>query len=763
MIIVTVMFYPLDGQSVIAVSPTQNALHVSLDSPIIVTFDQDMNPATINANTIAVRGNLTGLVVAAYTTTGTTTTITPDGPFMVGEKITVTVTTGIKTTLDSALSSPYSWEFTAEVLGGLISFGTPTKFSTGVGFGLNPATAADLDGDGDIDIAATYEFDRYISVLMNDGYGNYASPISIDPGAVNADFIVTAELNGDDYIDIAVANQMNESLSVLINSGLGSFAPPIHYPTGGGPQAIIAFDMDGDGDNDLATANWDSDSVTVLINNGSAGFDSVMSYGAGNAPISMTAADLDGDGDPDLAVANGSSDSISVILNHGDGIFDSTTAVYPAGDFPYFITSADLDGDGDVDLATANYNSGNVSILMNDGTAIFSAPVNYTVGSEPVHIAASDLDGDGDADLAVTNYGSPSVVVLQNNGSGGFATGASYVQNDFLYSTNAADLDWDGDLDLAVVRYTYGEIAVLLNDWQNTPPVALNDTISTEEDESALLKVALNDTDPESRPVAITEALDTLHASVTIKSDSTLMYVPDPDFWGVDSFRYVITDGYRGYDTASAYITVINVNDPPSEFALLIPTLQDTVDGNLDTLAFSWREAVDIDSPELSYELIITGLGVDTLIATNDTMLVLRDVSIFAHDQIYTWVVNVSDGEYTAACIAAYEFVWSETFGLGSFTTLPELYMLHQNHPNPFNPVSTIRYDLPQSSEVSLVIYDLLGREVARLVDSQMEPGYHQVQWDGRNRYSKEVPSGIYIARLMTPEYSKAIKMALLK
>ena len=55
-------------------------------------------------------------------------------------------------------------------------------------------------------------------------------------------------------------------------------------------------------------------------------------------------------------------------------------------------------------------------------------------------------------------------------------------------------------------------------------------------------------------------------------------------------------------------------------------------------------------------------------------------------------------------------------------------------------------------------MYDILGREVARLVDGNMEPGYHEVQWNGRG-----FASGIYIARLVTPGYSKAIKMVLLK
>jgi hypothetical protein len=96
-------------------------------------------------------------------------------------------------------------------------------------------------------------------------------------------------------------------------------------------------------------------------------------------------------------------------------------------------------------------------------------------------------------------------------------------------------------------------------------------------------------------------------------------------------------------------------------------------------------------------------------------------------------------------------------------TIVPETFNLHQNYPNPFNPATTIRYELPQAGDATLIVYDLLGQEVTRLVDGYLGPGYHQTRWDGRDDNSREVPSGIYIATLVTPEYSTSIKMLLLK
>ena len=72
--------------------------------------------------------------------------------------------------------------------------------------------------------------------------------------------------------------------------------------------------------------------------------------------------------------------------------------------------------------------------------------------------------------------------------------------------------------------------------------------------------------------------------------------------------------------------------------------------------------------------------------------------------------------------------------------------------------MATILYELPKSSVVSLIVYDVLGREVPRLADSYLGSGSHQVEWEG-----EEFPSSIYIARLVTSGYAKSIKMLLLK
>ena len=94
----------------------------------------------------------------------------------------------------------------------------------------------------------------------------------------------------------------------------------------------------------------------------------------------------------------------------------------------------------------------------------------------------------------------------------------------------------------------------------------------------------------------------------------------------------------------------------------------------------------------------------------------------------------------------------------------PQAFALHSNYPNPFNPATHIRFDLPKQQQVSLQVFNLLGQQVATLVDREtLEPGYYTVTWDGRNRLGLRVASGIYLYRIQAGRHVQTRKMLLLK
>ncbi len=104
--------------------------------------------------------------------------------------------------------------------------------------------------------------------------------------------------------------------------------------------------------------------------------------------------------------------------------------------------------------------------------------------------------------------------------------------------------------------------------------------------------------------------------------------------------------------------------------------------------------------------------------------------------------------------------------------SIPTVYSLSPSYPNPFNPITTLRFGLPGYAEVTLVVYNLLGREVVRLADGPLGAAYHQVVWHGRDSNGREVPSGLYIARIIArptgegrqaSSFTQSVKMVLLR
>ncbi|MDZ7291386.1 MAG: T9SS type A sorting domain-containing protein [candidate division KSB1 bacterium] len=91
-------------------------------------------------------------------------------------------------------------------------------------------------------------------------------------------------------------------------------------------------------------------------------------------------------------------------------------------------------------------------------------------------------------------------------------------------------------------------------------------------------------------------------------------------------------------------------------------------------------------------------------------------------------------------------------------SNLPKEYRLEQNYPNPFNPATTIRFALPKRSPVTLMLFDVLGREVATLVDEELQPGEYKVVFDASG-----LSPGVYLYRLQAEGFSRTKKLTLMK
>ncbi len=95
--------------------------------------------------------------------------------------------------------------------------------------------------------------------------------------------------------------------------------------------------------------------------------------------------------------------------------------------------------------------------------------------------------------------------------------------------------------------------------------------------------------------------------------------------------------------------------------------------------------------------------------------------------------------------------------------TLPVTYKLYNAYPNPFNPVTTLHYDLPEDGLVNITIYDMMGRVVSNLVSSQQNAGYKSIQWNSTNNIGQPVSAGLYLYTIQAGDYTQTKKMVLLK
>jgi len=110
-----------------------------------------------------------------------------------------------------------------------------------------------------------------------------------------------------------------------------------------------------------------------------------------------------------------------------------------------------------------------------------------------------------------------------------------------------------------------------------------------------------------------------------------------------------------------------------------------------------------------------------------------------------------------------YTQAMSVTLAIDPSSLIPDVFAMHQNYPNPFNPVTQIRYDLPEDSYVSITIYDIMGRNIKSLVNTDQTAGYRSIRWDATNDLGEPVSAGMYIYMIQAGEFRQTKKMVLLK
>jgi len=220
-------------------------------------------------------------------------------------------------------------------------------------------------------------------------------------------------------------------------------------------------------------------------------------------------------------------------------------------------------------------------------------------------------------------------------------------------------------------------------------------------------------------------------------------------------------------------------NEPPGDFTLIIPSDSSDVTITTDNLAtdvatFFWGTSEDPNGDDLTYTLTLSSEEIGT--HSFETSSVLYEVTyIWFAEQLGTasesetniiWNVTVTDGQETISSSNGPLQVQIDAYGvLGNEneTHHPEIFTLFPNYPNPFNPETTLHYNLHEQFHVEIMIYDLMGREIKSLVNEYQTAGIKSVVWDASNENSQQVSAGVYLYQIRAGQNIQTRKLVLLK
>ena len=336
----------------------------------------------------------------------------------------------------------------------------------------NRVVAADLDEDGDVDLAVSG--DTTITWFENVGSGSYTShtvaTLSSWGELPGYGAIVAADVNGDGHIDLVSAE--NDRLLWFENDGSGIFtehAFSTSWTDFFGFAGVAVADINLDGHMDLLYATYDSLRLVWCENDGNENFTEHPNVVGTVMFNSIDTADVDGDGDVDILYSSLVDDTFGWLENDGTGSFsDHSINEFSAWEYASAsIVAADVNGDGTMDVVAAKAGLDTVTWYENDGSQNLTAHVLSTSSGGVSSVYVADLDGDGDMDIFSAAESDDTVTWFENDGSANFTAKTITSSADGACSVTVADVNGDGSLELIWAASESGEIA-----WYGTTPPA---------------------------------------------------------------------------------------------------------------------------------------------------------------------------------------------------------------------------------------------------------------------------------------------------
>jgi alpha-tubulin suppressor-like RCC1 family protein len=296
--------------------------------------------------------------------------------------------------------------------------------------------AADIDGDGDMDVLSASAHDDKIAWYENtDGQGTFSTQKTITTQADYATSVHAADIDGDGDMDVLSASANDNKIAWYENTdGQGTFSTQKTITTQADyALSVYAADIDGDGDMDVLSASANDNEIAWYENTDGQGTFSTQKTitNQTNGATSVYAADIDGDGDMDVLSASWNDDKIAWYENtDGQGTFSTQKTITTQADSAFSVYAADIDGDGNIDVLSASRNDDKIAWYENTMSTTYSYDSRCSSTADCEATCGADTGCDGYSERKVfaqqLSLGGSHTCSLFNNGqvkcwgSGGF-------------------------------------------------------------------------------------------------------------------------------------------------------------------------------------------------------------------------------------------------------------------------------------------------------------------------------------------------------
>jgi hypothetical protein len=434
-------------------------------------------------------------------------------------------------------------------------------------------------------------------------------------------------------------------------------------------------------------------------------------------PYGGYAGDLNDDGATDLTVPCEQTGDARIFMNDGTGTF-STFRVEPlvANSESSPNEGADFNNDGEIDIVFGDSNGTKITVLLGDGTGYFFSKTFHTAGSSVRGVGVVDLNGDGWDDIVTANLFANNLSIFLNNGDGTFPDTGTPMEAGGNGETSiaVADANNDGLLDVFCGTFNspYQVIVLLSNGNGGLVPQA-----PVPAGGHPWLQVTAADFNNDGN------------------ADVAIEHVFN------NGMGVLMGNGLGGLAPVHFY--------PTGENPYAIDTADIDGDGDLELVTSNFGTA------DWTIYENVGGVFMNPRTLHSDR----SGSCAVLHDRDGDGDIDLTGFDETHDWVYFYENVSTTT----AITPSSAVVTLEQNHPNPFNPTTSIRFDLSRAADVTLAVYEPGGTLVARIAEGRYPAGTHEVHWNGTDAAGARVASGVYFYRLISGDTELARKMVLLK